>query len=425
MRNVTLACCLLALFASALRGQSQGIHWEADWGSGLKRAQAEGKPLMVAFIMDAEPANDEVARLHFHDEKVVAASKDFVCMIAALGTHDPVTGGSEICSRFGCVKCTEHRAMHIRAQEALLRSDQVSAPQFVFVKPDGKSVILRHVWMLAPQQLVKKMNVALALHDPSKGGELLKEMRADVESKIAAAADNNASKRQAALDELLALDDPRIDEFLVRQTAETVDEQKRLEAIDAMGGARSNGTIAAVLHKLLESKSSQVRAHAAVAVERLGQAESGPALAAALKRESKERVRSDLIRALAVCDPITPAYRKAVISAIGQGSQSERIAAIRAVIPFRGDDGVNKALLAAAKDSAAQVRAAAYSALARRDVRDAVGLLRSAVKTEKLLDVRNLANASLARITGESWPGPDGESAVSVNLIDEDLRSKK
>jgi HEAT repeat protein len=402
-----LAWCGVLLALSALAAAQQPtIAWEADFDAALKAAKADGKPIMVAFIMDAEPANDEVANDHFHDKDIVAASQGFHCLVASVGLHGakPDEG---VCQRFGTSTCACHQRVQMRAQTAYLQSPEVSAPQFIFLKPDGETVLLRHVWMLPKAELYKKMRLALGFNDPAKVSEAEKQVGQEVALALQEADDNNAVKRMEGLRKLAALDDPRIMEFLIKQTAEGVDEQRRLEAIDAMG-TKGNAKALPALLKLLPNKSAQIRARVIGSLERLAMPEAGPALLAALKREPKDNLKALCVRALAICDPKTPAHAKAVIGMIAAGSQTERCAAIRASFELAPDASVKKALLVAAKDNSAQVRGCAFCALAHHKVQEGAQVIEKAISLEKVQAVKGVAEAALAILAGES---KDGASA--------------
>src|SRR5262249_36020332 len=158
---------------------------------------------------------------------------------------------------------------------------------------------------------------------------------------------------------LSTLDDPRIIDFLVKQTAETVDEPRRIEAIDAMG-KRGNAKALPVLLKLLQSASMQIRNHATISLEKLGMMEAGPGLFLALKKEQKSNVKGNLARSLAVCDSKPPDHLNAIVALIGAGPQIERVSAIRASFDVPMSEPLKKALLAAAKDGTAQIRTSAF-----------------------------------------------------------------
>jgi hypothetical protein len=411
--------CVLVLFcslAAACGGQAPSIAWEADFDAALEAAKADQKPIMVAFIMDAEPANDEIASQHFHDKDVVENSRGFHCLIASIGIH-AAAPNEGTCSRFCANTCASHQRIHERAQVAYLQSPEVSAPQFIFLKPDGETILLRHVWMLPAGELVKKMRLALGFSDPAKVSAAEKAASEDVTRALEEANDNNTMKRVAGLQKLAGLDDPRILQFLIKQTAEGVDEPRRIEAVDAMG-TKGNAKALPVLIKLLNAKSAQLRNRVVIALERIGMAEAGPALLGALKREQKDHVKGHCIRALAACDPKTPAHVKAVIVMIGSGSQLERISAIRASLDVPLDDMLKKALIAAAKDNSAQVRGAAFCALAHRRVEEAVPIIEKAIPQEKVQDVKAIAQGALAILKDPAYSGPGAPELLGRLLID-------
>jgi hypothetical protein len=151
--------------------------------------------------------------------------------------------------------------------------------------------------------------------------------------------------------------------------------------------------------------------------------EAGPALLAALKREAKDRLRANIVRALAVCDPRTPAHRKAILAMIGAGSQIERISAIRASLDVPMEADLKQALLAAAKVNTAQIRGAAYYALARRQVMEAVPLIEKAIPQEKVQEVKSLAESALSMLKQTRYDGPSADDIVKRFLVDDDLRT--
>ena len=104
-------------------------------------------------------------------------------------------------------------------------------------------------------------------------------------------------------------------------------------------GKQRQRQVAAGAPQAAGSGSAQMRNHAAIALEKLGMMEAGPGLYAALKKEQKDNVKSNLVRALAVCDPKPPEHLKMIITMIGTGAQIERISAIRASfdVPMKHD----------------------------------------------------------------------------------------
>jgi hypothetical protein len=422
MTRATVLGALVIAFGWTLLAQEPQIDWEADYDETLKAAKADGKPIFVAFIMDNESANDQVAQTHFHDKEIVEMSRKFHCLICSIGTHGATS--NDKCQRFGKITCTNHQNCEMKARTAYIQSSQASAPQFIFVKPDGQGILVRSVWLIGPAELLKKMKLALGYNDPSKAGDEAKRQREEVDRVIAEADGKNAVKRASALAALSTLDDPRIIEFLVKQTAEGVDEPRRVEAIDAMG-KRGNAKSLPVLLKLLQSGSIQIRNHATIALEKLGMMEAGPGLFAAAKKEQKANVKGNMIRALAVCDPKPQPHLEMITTMIASGPQVERLHAIRASLDVPINDALKKALMTAAKDDTSRIRAAAFYALARRQVKEALPLMEKAVPQEKVKDAKALIESSVSVLKQTQYDGPNAEDILKGWLgPDEDLRKE-
>lgn len=396
--RLLLAVCLvgnLAIGQTPAEKPGTDIAWRSDYAAALKEAAAAKKPLFIAFVMDGEPANEIVLAEHFHDPDIVAASGDYVCLLANMSRHPEVER---------------------QARETFMNSPRVAAPQFLFVRPDGESVVLRHVWTLPAPELLKKMHRALTLLDPAKAGDADAADRKLVDGWIAAANSNNAVKRSAALVDLANTDDPRVIDFFVKQTAESVDEMKRLEAIDAMASRPANGAVLPTLHKLLASQSQRVKTRAASALEKIAAPESGAALASALKRETKDRVRAALLRALAVCDGVTPAHRKLLVAAAKASGQTERTAALRAMADLSQDKETTAAVVAGLKDASNAVRAVAYYAAAKSEDATLAPAVKKAATGEKSTDLLSLSKMAVQALSGGGFDAGAMQSLIGPYL---------
>ncbi len=212
-------------------------------------------------------------------------------------------------------------------------------------------------------------------------------------------------------------------EFLAKQTAEGVDDVKRIEAVAAIADfGRSNGGLLPVLHKLLASPSVRFRSHVAVALEKIGAPDSGPALAAALRKETKDRAKAALLRALAVCDGVTPAHKKAIVAAAKAGGQIERTAALRAMADLDlGTEG-EAVVMAALKDGSGPVRATAYFAAAKQNVKGALQIVEKQAAGEKASEIRQVAEAALAGLRDGAFDSATAGGLLKPYLSDEDLR---
>jgi HEAT repeat protein len=423
LRACVLAACALGGFeafgdARAQRASADGVAWREDFEAALKEAADSKKPIFVLFLMENEVANDEVADLHLHDPDVVKLSREFVCLIANPGSHDPDASGK--CSKFGSCTCKGHQGADMAARAEYTNSPRVVAPQFLFLAPDGKTVLVRRLYTIPAADLVRKMRTALARLDPKKADPSLDEEKKLVDELLAKADSNNASTRADALQTLATFDDPRVVEFLARQTGEDVDEAKRLEAVHAIADRGSaNGLLLPTLHKLVASRSARMRSNAVVALRKIGAPDSAPVLAAALRKESKDRVRACIFRALAVCDSVTPEYRKLLIAGAKSGGQTERTSALRALADVPSDPEVDKVLVTAVKESSNALRAAAYYSLGVRDVKSAADVVARQAAVEKATDMKKLgALAAEGLKSGASFDAAAADSLVSLFLVE-------
>lgn len=400
--------------------QTASIKWEPDFDETLKAAKAGGNPIMIAFIMDGELANDEVVKTHFQDKDIVELSSRFHCLVASVGVH-AATSAEGVCPRFGAHTCASHQRISMRAQADILQSIRVSAPQFIFLSPDGQTVLLRHVWILPPAELARKMRLALAFAGTSPS-EVEKQQREEVTRILERAGDKNPSVRSPALQQLAEVDDPRIIDFLIKQTGENVEDARRAEAIDAMG-RRGNAKALPVLVKLLKSIIPKVRNRSVLALERLAMIEAGDPLRAALKSEVNDHVRSNMIRALAVSDADTPETVKIIVTKIESGTPKERVAAIRAACDIPMSDPLKKALLAAAQHPTIPiVRGAAWCVLADHQVKEAAPIIEKALPREPLPDMKSMGQSALSILKGTAYDGASGADVLRKFLPDEHLR---
>src|SRR5262245_60272492 len=107
LRLPIAAALVCALFATRAPAQEKpaGIAWERDYDAAVKKAEAERKPLFVAFLMRGESANEAVVRQHFRNAEIIEASRKFVCVACCPDAH-----GSSACTAFPPLLCSEHVA---------------------------------------------------------------------------------------------------------------------------------------------------------------------------------------------------------------------------------------------------------------------------------------------------------------------------
>jgi len=354
----------------------------------LALAAKEDRPIMVAFVMKGEPANEQVMREHFRHRDIIELSRRFVCVVACptlKGTKKGVRyDGTEgdVSIDLGSVAPDEITRVEREARTRLLAASRVSCPQFVFVAPDGKTILLRHVWMLPKAELEEKMKLALAFHSPDKAGASYKGQRDRVSELMVKAVDKDKSVRRPALTTLAGLDDPRIAPFLVRRTRRSVTSEQRHEAIFTMG-VRANAKVLPRLHELLRARDLKTRVHAAVAIGKVGMVDSVSQLERSLKREKQDRVRSHLLRALAAtCDD--PAVIEArLASVLKRRAELDLLVALYLVKDLEPTEALKRAVKRLIGNSNKNVRTGAYVAVGTLQFVDYIKSLKSRLSREK------------------------------------------
>jgi len=153
------AVLALSLLAPLSRGDAdERIRWEPDAAAAFALAASEGKPLLVAFNMDDEVANDEAVRLHYRDPEIVRLSRKLVCLIGSIGDHTDDPG--ETCPRLGSLTCAQHREVEKEIRRRFIEGNLVEAPQHVLCAPSGEEMFRKAFQMSVPD-LKRAMAAAL------------------------------------------------------------------------------------------------------------------------------------------------------------------------------------------------------------------------------------------------------------------------
>ena len=188
----------------------QQPRWAPSIEKGLEEARERGVALMVALNMDNERGNQGMVDDVYTDPKFLKATEKCVVAIGSLFQHGSKggTGGQKICERFGSVTCEQHQAIEkVIRQDWLKRGpdDDVESPRHFFLSPDG-TILFQKVWTMRAESLAELMTRASELCTP---GRL--EKWNTLEARLERATDSAQSVREAALEELIAENDPEID----------------------------------------------------------------------------------------------------------------------------------------------------------------------------------------------------------------------
>ena len=296
-----------ASFASA----QEAIRWEGDLDAALDRAKTEGRPLLVAFNMDGEWANDEMVTARYRDPKVVGRSSGFICLAASKFDHTTVKEGDrEVCSRFGSVTCAEHKQVERDARRRYLGGRSlVNAPQHLFVGPDG-ALLFRREWLVSTSQLLALMD--RALREAGRGGnggadgmpDSLRPPATPFEKTRWAERFRAKSidEVRQALREAVALDREEAEALLEEEYGRAGSGDDRAEILRAMGQPGYERAVPFLL-RVASGRDRMTRRHAIVSLEIVGADAAADPLFQAARRETDESVLKELLRAVAKLAP--------------------------------------------------------------------------------------------------------------------------
>ena len=402
---------------------TKSIDWKADYDATLKLAKKAKRPIMVAFILKGESANESICADHFQNAAIIEMSRRFDCLLAFANFVSSDTGSSTessdalLAELKGRVSLEQLERIEKNARGDLMESSQVSTPQFVFLKPDGETVLLRHVWTLTEEVLLRKMQMAYHFFDSTwplpEGVKQENEIeKAEIGTLIEQSDANNMNTRREAIRKLATKDHPEVIEFLIKQTGKDLQQQRRLEAIRAMGQA-GQAKFLPTLHRLLVRESSfQIRSNVADAIKAVGLVESVPHLAKAVKKEKKDNVRSLLLRALSACAGGSgPELKKALSKCLKSSSNIDRFTALYIMATIKHDPSLDSAVLKCAKNRSGQVRTAAYFVIGSMKLEKAASILKKRFSSEKQV-TRNACGWALSKLGKDiegTFESPSGD----------------
>ena len=400
----------------------KGIDWQANFDKALKKAKKENRPIMVAFILRGESANESICGNHFVDKELIKLSRKFVCLLAyasfVYGDNkgDTSTSDAYVKTFAHRVSSKQLRKLEFEARGEYLEAGEASAPQFIFVKPDGESILLRHLWLLSASELKQKLHKALHFFDanhelPKVLADSSKAESVEITKLLKAADGKNMNSRREAMTTVATKDHPKVIEFVIDQTSKDVEQSRRLEAIRAMGQV---GQIKYLprLHELLrKERSFQVRTNIAQAIGDVGLIESVTPLLKVLKKEKKKRLRSILIQALLDCGGNRPDIVKALTKILRTGSDLDQVTILYRLGQGAWDDKFEKATAKCLRSTNANVRAAAYFVIGTHKRTSLKKKVKGLFSTEKAI-AKNACAWSLNQLgeeVGASAKSPSGD----------------
>jgi hypothetical protein len=184
-----LAILAIAFGADGLAAQKapkKTLLWVRDYDAAFAEAKERNVPVMVAFIQDGEPQNEQMPAEVYPNSKVMEASRLLINLIASRGTaaehgEAVVTEGGEkrtVCAKFGIVSCLEHQKIERRAFLEFTQGE-IDTPAHVFASPDGKEMFRADDFVDAAE-LVRMMKQAVERVGPGVKAEDYQQIQRDL-----------------------------------------------------------------------------------------------------------------------------------------------------------------------------------------------------------------------------------------------------
>jgi HEAT repeat protein len=390
------------------------IAWESDFDAALRRAQAEKKPLFVAFLMDDEPANDQTIKEHYVDPEIVELSRRFVCLVCCIGEHRGEDGG---CTKFPGITCAQHQAIEKKARARWMVGDTVCTPQHVFC--DGKGdVVLRKVYLISKATLAKCLT--MTLH--ATGGDtsnlpkakvvdddpqaLVDKEKAQVDGWLRDLDSRNLELREAALRGLGYADDARALPAVLARCAPQHDDPTRIAAIGALA-RKGNFEAVRPLAAMLKEPKAPIVIRVAQSLETIQMPEAVPPLLAAIKKERRDRVLGVLLRAAARSQSGNAEVREACLRAFKDASTQLESAIMVALGRLDAHPKIVELMVKQLESRNQNTRGLAAWVLGAQATPEARKALEALDRAEKTPEVRKLLASALKQSRGETVQGYD------------------
>ena len=376
------------------------VEWVASFPEALRLSRESKKPILVAFNMDQEIANDQMVKDVYRDRKFVEKSRKFICVIASIGKHDEVAtdaGGSE-CSRFGKIGCADHKDCEIRAREALLGGTDVIAPQHVVAASDGR-VLARRAWQMTLDEMLGWMDRALrAANGPVEVAPAdAKAERARIASIFEVCEKARTWKKAENVQQIFELDDDIARDALATYVVKGKDDDTRVAIIEKLG-VSGDYTSLEVLRKAAHDGHAYV---ALAAIEAMGKTQL-PDVKEDLKKALTSFTAGNdygrVLRAYAACAKDDKSVRELVLKKAKGNDQNIRVHAIVALARMGDAPEIDEFLKKALSDNITNARACAAWAVGIGHHQECRKELEKLANTESVVDLKELALAALAHL---------------------------
>jgi hypothetical protein len=451
---------LFTLPASALG--SDGIQWDSQFQAALDKAKQENKPVFIAINMDGEPVCEKLVKNHYRDKEIIKLSQEMVSLFASRYYHKDQ---GKSCPRAGHIPCAYHQEVEKRMREFLPEiqnaGGDVIAPQHVFLGPDGK-VLLSIPYFITVGQLEWCMVEAIRKVDPAFTWELRSSAKAPkllFYEKLSNPdnVEGVMGRRPARLAEPLTKEELEEVKERVQSSGRwglyqsvkeyfpsliVTDSGKAMDLVATLLTHRTminRGQTGRVLHEIgrtspgdywevvapyVSHEKVLIRMEAIVALEQLAEPRSLKTLQRQRSAEKEDRVKANLMRAIASTGRGNRTAESLVLKAAAKDKTEEvRLHALVALTYVENREKVNEVLAEALLDPSKSVRAAAaYAAAVRRD-RELMEPLRIAVEGEQDPTCKTHLRGAMAVLEGGTLQGV--QPILTVYLGDTILRDRE
>lgn len=330
---VCLAVALLSLssatssvFAQEPSLDASSIRWFETLAPAAAEANSKKMPI-AAFFYDAKAEGGEGLAKALADQRVAKSLERFACIIASPHRHEDPNHRLR-CGRFGTRNCRKHQRTWEKLSFALSGSP-LPTPGTVVILDQKRRELKRRVGISSANDLLVLLDRAHTLWSNGGASQMVKQSDlARLEEQVRG---NRPTIRQPAISRLVSIEDPRAMDLVKRQLGAGAGEVQRQEAIKAMKDQMRAEHLPLVIPLLGES-SGQLQRNAVFALRNLGMREAVPPLLKHYGRANTNRMRSLILRTVAVMDPENPKTLEIHAKAMRSGPPMLRVHAIMACL---------------------------------------------------------------------------------------------
>jgi hypothetical protein len=346
-----------------------GIHWEADFEAGLRRAAKDGRPVFFAInAMEDQPGGE------FTSAAYGVASRAFVCFVGNDKDHatTALPDGTRVCSRYKTGTCKAHQDALAHVLARLSTDGSLISPSHFVLDPDGQVVWQGDYVQSTPAPGdLDGFAVRISPRVATRGVWAAREERTTVLDKTP------AESLAKAAGEWLGSSDALAPAGVVALLDQESDEKKRAALFTALAtaGPRAVPLVFDAVDDATSKEDATDQARWIETALALDDAFGGWALARAVLRE-KGTHWADVARGKAALSPTAPAVPLEGRSDAARGRVAEALLlrkpdpAVARLLEAAQGSGVSKARIARALRRAGLSPAADLAAVLRSGTRD-------------------------------------------------------